>query len=102
MSSGLLPSIGIFHHNRSNPYPLADDLMEPFRPFVDGIVYDIVKFGDFNLTKDVKKELINVLYADTFYEKVKRPLSIGLSMTTASLVKCLSKDLNSISMPTVQ
>ena len=99
VSSGLLPAIGIHHHNRSNAYPLADDMMEPFRPFVDGAVYDLAMRGDIELTKDVKGELISVLYADTMYEKVKRPLSVGLSMTTASMVKCLSKELNVISMP---
>ena len=99
VSSGLLPAIGIYHHNRSNAYPLADDLMEPFRPFVDGIVYDLAMRGNTELTKDVKGELISVLYADTLYEKIKRPLSVGLSMTTASMVKCLSKELNTLSLP---
>ena len=99
VSSGLLPAIGIYHHNRSNAYPLADDLMEPFRPFVDEVVYDLAMRGETKLTKDVKGELISVLYADTMYEKTKRPLSVGLSMTTASMVKCLSKEHNTISMP---
>lgn len=100
ISSGLLPAIGIYHHNRSNAFPLADDLMEPFRPFVDIIVYDLVMHGEQELTKDVKGQLISVLYTDTMYNKVKRPLSVGLSMTTASMVKCLSKEQNTISMPT--
>lgn len=99
VSSGLLPAIGIHHHNRSNAYPLADDIMEPFRPFVDGIVYDLVMRGEKELTKDVKGKLISVLYTDTMFKKVKRPLSVGLSMTTASLVKCLSKEQNIISIP---
>lgn len=99
VSSGLLPAIGIYHHNRSNAFPLADDLMEPFRPFVDEIVYDLIMHGEQELTKDVKGQLISVLYADTMYKKVKRPLSVGLSMTTSSLVKCLSKEQNIISMP---
>lgn len=99
VSSGLLPAIGIHHHNRSNAYPLADDLMEPFRPFVDGVVYDLVTRGKGELTKDVKEELISVLYTDTMFDKIKHPLSVGLSMTTASVVKCLSKEQKSISMP---
>lgn len=99
VSSGLLPAIGIHHHNRSNAYPLADDLMEPFRPFVDGVVYDLIIRGELELTKEVKAELISVLYVDTMYEKTKRPLCVGLSMTTASMAKCLSKDQNIISMP---
>ena len=101
VSSGLLPAIGIYHHNRSNAYPLADDLMEPFRPFVDGFVYDLVVRGEKELTKDVKGELIKVLYVDTMFKNVKRPLSVGLSMTTASLVKCLSNEQNKISMPSL-
>ena len=101
VSSGLLPAIGIYHHNRSNAYPLADDLMEPFRPFVDGVVYDLAMRGNMELTKEVKGELISVLYADTLYEKIKRPLSVGLSMTTASMTKCLSKELNSLSLPSL-
>lgn len=73
--------------------------MEPFRPFVDGVVYDLVLRGESELTKDVKRELISVLYADTMYEKVKRPLSVGLSMTTASMVKCLSKVQTLVNLP---
>lgn len=99
VSSGLLPAIGIYHHNRSNAFPLADDLMEPFRPFVDEVVYNLITRGELELTKDVKGELISILYADSMYDKVKRPLSVGLSMTTASMVKCLSKELNRLSMP---
>lgn len=100
VSSGLLPAIGIYHHNRSNAYPLADDLMEPFRPFVDATVYDLAVRGKLELTKEAKGELISVLYVDTMYGKIKRPLSVGLSMTTASIVRCLSKETNTISMPT--
>ena len=101
VSSGLLPAIGIYHHHRSNAFPLADDLMEPFRPFVDGVVYDLAKRKKTELSKDVKGELISVLYADTMYEKIKRPLSVGLSMTTASMVKCLSKEISTLSLPTM-
>ena len=101
VSSGLLPAIGIYHHIRSNAYPLADDLMEPYRPFVDGVVYDLALNGKTELNKDVKGELISVLYADTFFEKTKRPLSVGLSMTTASMVKCLSKEINTLSLPSL-
>lgn len=99
VSSGLLPAIGIHHHNRSNAYPLADDLMEPYRPFVDEIVYDMALRGETELTKDAKAYLINVLYADTLFDKVKHPLSVGLSMTTTSIAKCLSKEQSKISLP---
>lgn len=101
VSSGLFPAIGIFHHNRSNAFPLSDDIMEPYRPFVDEIVYNLTMHRKCELTKDVKADLITVLYADTIFEKVSRPLSIGLSMTTASLVKCYAKEKTKLSLPSL-
>ena len=99
VSSGLLPAIGIFHHNRSNAFPLADDIMEPYRPYVDEIVYDMAMQAKLDLTKEVKAELINVLYADTQFSRVTRPLSVGLTLTTASLSKCFAKEQTKLSLP---
>lgn len=99
VASGLFPALGIFHHNRSNAFPLADDIMEPFRPYVDEIVYYLSMQGKYELTKDVKAELISVLYADTYYPQVVRPLSVGLSLTTASLVRCYSKEQKEMILP---
>lgn len=99
VSSGLLPAIGIFHHNRSNAFPLADDVMEPYRPYVDEIVYDMALQAKLDLTKDVKAELINVLYADTQFSRVTRPLCVGLTLTTASLSKCFAKEQTKLSLP---
>ena len=86
--SGLLPSIGLFHKNKYNAFPLADDVMEPYRPFVDEIVFYLYANGENNLNKYSKSEILKLLYADTFFENVTRPLDIGLSITTASLAKC--------------
>ena len=86
--SGLLPAIGIFHRNRYNAFPLADDVMEPYRPFVDEIVFHLYANGENSLNKYSKSEILKLLYTDTFFENVTRPLDIGLSITTASLAKC--------------
>lgn len=102
VSSGLFPALGIFHHNRSNAFPLADDIMEPYRPYVDEVVYDLNKKGNTDLTKEVKGELINVLYADTHFEKIVRPLSVGLSMTSSSLAKCYAKEISKLSLPVLK
>ncbi len=99
VGSGLFPAIGIFHHNRSNAFPLADDIMEPFRPYVDEIVFELLSKGQTELTREVKGELINVLYADTEYRKITRPLSVGLSFTTASLARCFAKEESKIRFP---
>ena len=99
MGSGLLPSIGIFHHNRSNAFPLADDIMEPYRPYVDEIVYEMYHEGMTELNQKSKSSLLHVLTCDTHFTKVTRPLSIALTMTAASLVKCYAKELDKINYP---
>ena len=88
MGSGLLPAFGIFHRNRYNAFPLADDIMEPYRPYVDEIVYHMYINGMTDLNKDIKSQLLHILFTDTIFSKVTRPLDIGLTMTTASLAKC--------------
>lgn len=88
MGSGLLPSLGIFHRNRYNAFPLADDIIEPYRPYVDEIVYHMYINGITELDKDAKSQLLHVLFADTVFSKVTRPLEVGLTMTTSSLAKC--------------
>ena len=102
MGSGLLPSIGIFHHNRSNAFPLADDIMEPYRPYVDEIVYEMCRKGVMDLDMKSKSSLLHVLTCDTHFTKVTRPLSIALTMTSASLVKCYAKELDKINYPLMQ
>ena len=99
MGAGLLPAIGIFHHNRSNAFPLADDIMEPYRPYVDEIVYDMFNDGMTELNQKSKSILLHVLFCDTHFSKVTRPLSIALTMTAASLVKCFSREMDKISYP---
>ena len=88
MGSGLLPASGIFHRNRYNAFPLADDIMEPYRPYVDEIVYNMYTNGITKLDKDAKSQLLHILFTDTVFSKVTRPLEVGLTMTSASLAKC--------------
>ncbi|MBO7553342.1 MAG: type II CRISPR-associated endonuclease Cas1 [Bacteroidaceae bacterium] len=102
MGSGLLPAIGLFHHNRSNAFPLADDIMEPYRPFVDEIVYDLMKNGQISLEKNSKSRILSVLMCDTHFKNTIRPLSIALSITTASLVKCIAHEQKTISFPLIK
>lgn len=102
VGSGLFPAIGIHHHHRLNAFPLADDLMEPFRPFVDETVYDLAMRGRTELTRETKGVLINVLYADTRHTDLTRPLSVGLSFTTASLVRCYAKDDTRLALPVLE
>ena len=88
MGSGLLPALGIFHRNRYNAFPLADDIMEPYRPYVDEIVYNMYANGIKELDKAAKSQLLHIFFTDTVFSKVTRPLDVGLTTTTASLAKC--------------
>lgn len=102
MGSGLFPAFGIFHRNRYNAFPLADDIMEPYRPYVDEIVFDLYANGERKLTRDVKSRLLRMLFTDTVFGKVTRPLEVGLTMTTASLSKCFSGVLKKIAYPLLE
>lgn len=99
MGSGLFPAFGIYHRNRYNSFPLADDIMEPYRPYVDEIVFDLHANGESELNKDVKAEILKLLYVDTVFDKVTRPLDLGLSVTTSSLAKCFSGEQKKIIYP---
>lgn len=102
VSSGLFPAIGLYHHNRSNAFPLVDDLMEPYRPYVDEVVYNMWQTQVVEkLDKDAKAKLINILYCDTKFHNITRPLQVGLSITTASLAKCYAKELKFLSYPII-
>jgi CRISPR-associated protein Cas1 len=93
--------LGVFHRNRYNAFPLADDVMEPFRPFVDEIVYHLAEDNIYTLTKEAKATLVKVVYCDTQYNKVTRPLDIGLSMTCASLARYFAKEQKQLDLPLI-
>lgn len=101
VGSGLLPALGIFHKSRYNAFPLADDVMEPFRPFVDEMVFNLCCQGTPHVTKDTKGALMRVLSCDVKMDKVTRPLQIALTFTTASLVKYYAGETKKLSLPTL-
>lgn len=92
VSSGLLPTLGIHHHNRYNAYCLADDIMEPYRPYVDKLVLEIVnRYGEnVELTRDIKAELLTIPTIDVTIQGKRSPLMIAATQTTASLHKCFA------------
>ena len=102
VGSGLYPAFGVFHRNRYNAFPLADDVMEPYRPFVDEIVYHLYYDGAVTeLNNDSKGKLLRVLFADVKMGKVTRPLENALSLTTASLLKVFKGDTDKLSLPVI-
>lgn len=101
VSSGLLPTLGIHHHNRYNAYCLADDIMEPYRPYVDNLVFRLVKeYGNsVELIKEIKAELLTIPTLDVIIGGKRSPLMIAASLTTSSLYKCFSGELRKILYP---
>ena len=101
VGSGLLPTLGIHHHNRYNAYCLADDIMEPYRPYVDELVVNIRKeFDDTDfLDKEIKTRLLSIPTIEVRINNHRRPLMVAVTETTASLYKCFSGELRKIAYP---
>ena len=101
VSSGLLPSVGIFHSNKYNAYCLADDVMEPYRPFVDAVVYDIVESGCQieELNQSIKTDLLMIPAMDVVIDGKQSPLMNAMSRTTASLFECFEGSRRKILYP---
>ena len=104
VSSGLLPTLGIHHHNRYNAYCLADDIMEPYRPYVDALVLKILEseVDCTHLTTDLKRKLLGIPVLEVTIEGQRRPLMVATTQTTASLYKCFSGELRKISYPIME
>lgn len=100
VSSGLLPTLGVHHHNKYNAYCLADDIMEPYRPFVDKLVYQIVKENDlWILDTGMKTRLLSIPMMDVQINGVTSPLMIAATTTTASLAKCFNGESRQVLYP---
>ena len=101
VASGMLPTLGIFHKNQYNAYCLADDLMEPYRPFVDKVVWNIVRQNGsyLDLTSSMKKDLLNIPVMDVLINEEKSPLMIAVQKTTASVSKCFEGKHRKIAYP---
>lgn len=102
VTSGLLPTLGIHHHNRYNAYCLADDIMEPYRPYVDELVYGLIKQRGLppeELTKDLKAAMLAVPTLEVKVLGKRSPLMVAVAQTTASLYKCFNGELRKIIYP---
>ena len=101
VTSGLLPTLGIHHHNRYNAYCLADVIMEPYRPYVDRLVYQLVQsYGsELELTKEIKGSLLSIPTLEVKIGGKRSPLMVAVGQTTASLYKCFSGELRHILYP---
>lgn len=104
VSSGLLPTLGIHHRNKYNAYCLADDIMEPYRPYVDQIVLRIIDNGEnfLELGTSIKSQLLGIATVDVQFERGTSPLMVGLQSTTSSLAKCYEGISRRINYPQIK
>ncbi len=101
ISSGLFPTIGIHHKSQYNAYCLADDVMEPYRIYVDSIVRQLVEMDECmeELTREVKLKLLRIPVLDVIINDQKSPLMVAMSTTTSSLYECISGQRRKIKYP---
>ncbi|MGC6403605.1 MAG: type II CRISPR-associated endonuclease Cas1 [Flavobacteriaceae bacterium] len=99
VASGLLPTLGIHHHNKYNAYCLADDLMEPYRPFVDEVVLKLVDVGVEELNPQSKPELLKIPQLDVCINQQISPLMLAVQQTTASLQQCFAGNKPRLKLP---
>ena len=100
VGAGLLPTLGIHHHNRYNAYCLADDIMEPYRPYVDKLVVEMLEDGaEDRLDATNKVKLLNIPVIEVLINEKRSPLMIAVSQTVSSLVKCFRGDCRKLIYP---
>lgn len=98
--SGLLNTLGIHHKSKYNAFALADDIMEPFRPIVDEIVFEIMQhYDEQELNTAIKAELLQVLTRTVYFKEEKSPLMVALQKTASSLQQCYTGDRKKIKYP---
>ncbi len=104
VGSGLLPLLGIHHRNQYNHYCLADDIMEPYRPFADALVAEIIRNGEdyTEVTPSIKKQLLGVATVDVLIDGERSPLMVAAQRTTASLAYCFEGTVTKILYPKLQ
>jgi len=104
VGSGLLPTLGIHHRNQYNHYCLADDIMEPYRPFVDALVVEVIRNGEDykELNPSIKRQLLGIATVDVIFNDERSPLMNAVQRTTASLAKCFEGSAKKLLYPEIQ
>lgn len=103
VASGLIPSLGVFHKNRSNPFCLADDLFEPYRPYVDWRVKLLVKESSSEPlsldNRETRAALLSIFNETIAVGGRRMPLLVGVQMSAASLARALTGGERTLALP---
>ena len=101
VGAGLLPTLGIHHHSRYDAYCLADDIMEPYRPFVDMKVLEMWQRGGVtsDISSEQKRELLSITTIDVNISGHRSPMMLAIQATAQSVQKCYSGEARKIIYP---
>lgn len=102
MAAGLHPTLGIHHRNANNSMQLVDDMIEPFRPFVDFFVFHAIKSGFSDVIPDAKKMLAAVLEAEVASERGLTTLRTAIQNAAISLGLVYEKKRDMLDFPLPQ
>lgn len=104
VAAGLMPTLGIFHRSQYNAFCLADDMVEPYRPYVDALVCKMVLAGEdvFQLNTEVKKQLLEIINRDVYIRNQTSPLSVAVQRTAYSLAKCFEGGAKKLVLPEIR
>ncbi len=97
--AGLNPNLGLHHRNMLNNFNLADDLIEPFRPYVDLMVYDMVECGDCEFTQSVKKRLFSLTNISVDIDGKCQPINYAIEIMMDSVVRSIKSGKECLVMP---
>jgi CRISPR-associated protein Cas1 len=102
VGSGLHPAIGLHHHNQYNGLCLADDLMEPFRPWVDFKVYQMTQSNpQLQVNKESKIPLLNLLSDTVTWEQQNMPLMVACHYLLANLKRAYEDSAITLTYPKI-
>ncbi len=100
VASGLHPAIGLFHHNQYNGLCLADDLMEPLRPWVDNVAYQLhQENANISITQEVKTPFLNLISENVKFKNKQMPLMVSINYLMADLKRNFAKESKTIVYP---
>lgn len=99
VAAGLHPSIGIHHSNSLNPFCLVDDLMEPFRPIIDYVVFNLVNSDEYELNQNVKSEIVKSQFKDLLTNSGLSPTIVCVQRLATSLAQIYLGERKKIDLP---
>jgi len=92
---GFIPSVGLHHDGRFNPFNLVDDLIEPFRPIVDFAVTEHLRDrddDDKSLTLDDRRQMAAILTRDIVMDTEQLSLLHGSERMADSLRRAVQEN----------